>query len=113
MPFQIQNNTAYRELVLDVLRQQAATPGTDTYELLQNNPGYNSYGDLRYDEAIHGNLERAQGCYDTHEKVLWYCYRYMPLHFNAFQRMMQIEEEQVANLQYGDTFRKKVFNTKW
>lgn len=111
MPFQIQNNTAYRELVLDVLRQQAATPGTETYKLLQSNPGYYPDGNPAYDSAIYKKLKRAHGCYNTFDEVLWYCYCYMPQHFDAFQRVIQMEEEDANDLQYGDAFRRKVFNT--
>lgn len=111
MPFQIQNNTAYRELVLDVLREQARTKGTKTHNMFQSNPGYYPDGNPVYDSAIYKMLNRAHGCYNTFDEVLWYCYCYMPQHFDAFQRVIQMEEEEIADLQYGDTFRRKVFNT--
>ncbi len=107
MPFQIQNIAAYREEVLDELRRQAKLPGTETYEIVKSNPGSNSDGYTKYDKAVYDRLENAQGCYDTFDKLLWYCYAYMPLHFNALQRIMQLEEL-AANDPYGDTFRKKI-----
>jgi hypothetical protein len=111
MPFHIQDVPAYRELVLDELRKQARTSGTKTHNILQSNPGNYPDGNPVYDSAIYKMLNRAHGCYNTLDKVLWYCYCYMPQHFDAFQRVMQMEEEDTANLQYGDTFRRRVFNT--
>ena len=103
MPFQIHEIPAYRALVLDELRRQAATPGTGTHEIVQYNGNY--------DSAILSNLDSAQGCYDSLDKVLWYCYCYMPQHFDAFQRVIQLEEADADDEGYGDTFRKKVFST--
>lgn len=111
MPFQIRAVSAYRTLVLDVLRQQARTRGTETYNILQSNPGYYPDGNPAYDNAIYKMLNRAHGCYNTFDEVLWYCYCYMPQHFDAFQRVIQMEEEDSTDFQYGDTFRRKVFNT--
>jgi hypothetical protein len=106
MPFQIEKLPAFREIVLAELRKQAATPGTETYEVVQ----YNSDYDTAMWSSL-GNAQAKQGCYDTLDKVLWYCYSYMPQHFDALQRVMQLEEEDADDKSYGDTFRKKVFST--
>lgn len=71
MPFQIQEVPAYRELVLDELRNQARTPGTETFDVVQQNPGFWRDGNPRYDGVIVTKLDNAQGCYKTLDKVLW------------------------------------------
>ena len=102
MPFQIHKLAAYRELVLDELRKQANIAGTRTNSIVLASDDY--------DSAIRSKLSSAQGCYNTLDEVLWYCYCYMPLHFDVFQKVMQLEEDDAGEIN-GDTFRQKVFNT--
>lgn len=111
MPFQIYNIAAYRDLVLNELKKEASVSGTPTNEIVQNYVGnWADSGEPRYDWAILNKIKGAQGCYNSMSEVLWYSYCHAPLHFDALQTMMQIEENDAEDTEYGDTFRKKVFS---
>lgn len=89
---------AFRDLVLEQLKVDSTT-----IQVARENPGRNNYGERNYDAAIIRALDQAKTPCSTPTLALWYCYRYLNMHFDQFTEVINLEV---------DSFKDQIFSKK-
>jgi len=84
---------AFRDLVLEQLKVDSTT-----IQVARENPGRNNYGERNYDAAIIRALDQAKTPCSTPTLALWYCYRYLNMHFDQFTEVINLEVDSFKNL---------------